>query len=176
MKTIVIYNSKTGFTKTYAHWIAEALQCEAVPYSKRNGLQLADYDEVLYGGALCAGMIRGAGWFKKAVCPLKDIQKIVFAVGLTPAGAPEAAGYLKQNFNPAAYPDVHTFYLPGGLCYEKTGFFARKLLAMLRSSLQKKPEKTPAEVHMLSALSASCDLTSAEYIRPILSYLRRKTQ
>ena len=30
MKTIVIYNSKTGFTKRYAEWISEALSCECV--------------------------------------------------------------------------------------------------------------------------------------------------
>lgn len=171
MKAVVIYNSKTGFTEAYARWLAEALQCEAVPFNKRGALRLTDYDAVLYGGGLCAGMIRGAGWFKKAIGPLQHTKKVVFAVGLTPADAPEAAGYLRQNFDPAAYPDVRTFYLPGGLCYEKTGFFARNLLGMLRGSLQKKPDKTPAEEAMLSALSASCDLTSPTYIRPILSYI-----
>ena len=28
MKSIVIYNSQTGFTKKYAEWISEAAACE----------------------------------------------------------------------------------------------------------------------------------------------------
>ena len=30
MKIIVIYKSKTGFTKRYAEWIAEELKCDIV--------------------------------------------------------------------------------------------------------------------------------------------------
>ena len=36
MSTIVVYQSETGFTKKYAEWIAEALDCEAVPFKKVN--------------------------------------------------------------------------------------------------------------------------------------------
>ena len=32
MKSIVIYNSQTGFTKKYAEWISEATGCEAVEF------------------------------------------------------------------------------------------------------------------------------------------------
>lgn len=172
MKAIVIYNSKTGFTETYAKWLAKALQCKAVPYAARGKIKPADYDAIIYGGGLFAGVIRGAGWFKKAVCPLQSTKKAVFAVGLTPAGTPEAAAYLEQNVPSAQFPDVHTFYMPGGLCYGKSGFFSRKILAILRKSLQNKTDKTAAEDRMLQALSADCDYTDRRYIEPLLDYLR----
>ena len=34
MKTIVVYNSQTGFTERYAKWIAEAAQAVCLPLSE----------------------------------------------------------------------------------------------------------------------------------------------
>lgn len=34
MKTIVIYNSKTGFTKRYAQWIADAARADCIELSQ----------------------------------------------------------------------------------------------------------------------------------------------
>ena len=50
MKTIVIYNSQTGFTKRYAQWIAEAAgaDCLALPDAKKK--DLTAYEAIIYGG------------------------------------------------------------------------------------------------------------------------------
>ena len=43
MKALVIYSSKTGFTKQYAQWIAEKLAGECITFkdaSKKKGLLL----------------------------------------------------------------------------------------------------------------------------------------
>ena len=42
MKSIVVYTSKTGFTKKYAQWIAEDLGCEAKGLNEISGENLAD--------------------------------------------------------------------------------------------------------------------------------------
>ncbi len=41
MKTIVIYNSQTGFTKRYAEWIAEAAgaDCLELSAAKKKGIR-----------------------------------------------------------------------------------------------------------------------------------------
>ena len=49
MKSIVIYNSQTGFTKKYADWITEAAGCEAVPLKKVRKVKLAEYDAIVFG-------------------------------------------------------------------------------------------------------------------------------
>ena len=59
MKIIVVYKSGTGFTKKYANWIAEALNCEAVQLKKVNLNELTNYDVVVYGGWIMAGMVSG---------------------------------------------------------------------------------------------------------------------
>ena len=49
MKSIVIYNSKTGFTKKYAEWISEAAGCECVELKKAGKVKLAEYDSSVFG-------------------------------------------------------------------------------------------------------------------------------
>ena len=80
-KSIVIYTSKRGSTRQYAEWIAEDLGCEALSLSDAKGMDLHDYDCIIYGG-----WIRGSGIvdFDKFAKLLDDelMQKlIVYGVG-----------------------------------------------------------------------------------------------
>lgn len=42
MKSIVIYNSQTGFTKQYAEWISQEAGCECVSLKKASKIKLSD--------------------------------------------------------------------------------------------------------------------------------------
>lgn len=63
-KTGVIYCSKTGFTRKYAEWLAEALGCEAVPYHQAAKTNWADCDTVIFASWFHAGRIQKLDWFK----------------------------------------------------------------------------------------------------------------
>ena len=81
MKTIVIYRSKTGFTRKYAQWITEALSADIFDISKVNDNMLSDYDTIIYGGSLYAAGITGVKYIKQNLAKLKDKKVIVFATG-----------------------------------------------------------------------------------------------
>ena len=57
MKTIIIYKSRTGFTKRYAQWIAEELTCEIADYSDISKVDLDNFDLIIYGSRVHAGKI-----------------------------------------------------------------------------------------------------------------------
>ena len=59
MRTVVIYKSKTGFTKKYAKWISEELSSDIFDISKVTANMLTAYDTVIYGGGLYAMGISG---------------------------------------------------------------------------------------------------------------------
>lgn len=67
MKTAVIYNSKTGFTKRYAEWIAEAAGGECMELSVAKKKDLTPYEAIVFGGWACAGSISKIGWFKSNI-------------------------------------------------------------------------------------------------------------
>ena len=52
-KTVVIYNSQTGFTARYARWIAEAAGADCLPLSEAKGRDLSGCDAIIFGGWAC---------------------------------------------------------------------------------------------------------------------------
>ena len=118
MKTIVIYNSQTGFTKRYAEWIAEAAGADCLALAEAKKKNLAAYDAIVFGGWACAGGISKLGWFKSNIDKWGDQKLIVFCVGASPIESPEIEPALKKNFRETEFKRVNVFYCPGGWRYE----------------------------------------------------------
>ena len=99
MKTIVIYNSQTGFTKRYAEWIAEKSGADCYELSEAKKKSLDSYDAIIYGGWACAGGISKLSWFKRNINKWEGKKLIAFCVGGSPLENPEIEPALKKNFS-----------------------------------------------------------------------------
>ncbi len=84
MKTIVIYNSQTGFTKRYAQWIAEATGADCLELSAAKRKSIDTYEAIVFGGWACAGSISKLSWFKGNIDKWADKKLIAFCVGASP--------------------------------------------------------------------------------------------
>lgn len=168
MKAVILYVSQTGFTKKYAEWLAEELNCNAVSYEKRNEVRLDEYDTVLFGSWCCAGGIKKLAWFKKLLPQLNAKKIVVFAVGAMPMDSPQVDNLWKQNFSDKEKAQFSTYYLQGGLCYEKMGFASKMMMKMFASMMAKKKDKTPEEQETAKVLGTSCDHSKREYINAIV--------
>lgn len=172
MKTIVIYNSQTGFTKRYAKWIAEAEGADCLALSEAKKANLAAYEAIVFGGWACAGGISKLGWFKSNIDKWRDKRLIVFCVGASPIESPEIEPALKKNFREPEFKRVNAFYCPGGLCYEKMSTPSKLMMKMFVKTLRAKKDKTETEQEMVKMLSASYDISDRKYIEPILECLK----
>lgn len=161
MKKIVIYQSKTGFTAKYASWIAERLGCEAKEYKRVNSKELADYDMVIYGGCIMAGMV--IGYNKIKALNLNNV--IVFAVGVTVPSEEVARKIAEQN----QIPRDHFFYYEGGYAPQKLSFMKKIMINMIKKSIEKKENKTADELHMLETFKGA-DNTDKEAIEDLVKY------
>ena len=56
---LVVYKSVTGFTKQYAEWIAEKLNCSAVELKKVSAETMSEYKTIIFGGRFHAGFVDG---------------------------------------------------------------------------------------------------------------------
>ena len=101
MKTIVVYSSQTGFTEKYAKWIAEALNCEAIPVKQAKKLDISQFDTVIYGGWCMAGSVNGLKWILNKIPNLVADNKkfVVYAVGGSPMENPELEQGMKNISN-----------------------------------------------------------------------------
>ncbi len=171
---LIVYYSKTGFTKKYAEWLREGLSkdmsCDLVSYKKRKKISFGEYDIVVFGGGFHAGQINGLKWFKaqlnKMSGQLKQGRIAVFATGAMPAEMPDVEKTLRQNFTEQEWTQIKTFYLPGGLCYEKMGVGDKLMMSIFRAMLK----EAKVDSQMQQIVSHSFDITSKEAIIPIMEW------
>ena len=169
-KTIVLYRSKTGFSKRYAEWIAEDLECKSRPIKGMKLDDLKDYKLVIYGAGIYAGMISGVGKIKRWMEKSPQKTWIVFATGATPHEEGYEDMVLKTNFRKGESKPAHFFYFLSGLNYEKMGIFNRILMKLFSGVAAKKNGRTQ------SVNQTSVDLANREYITELLSYVRLKAR
>lgn len=172
MKTLVIYRSKTGFSKAYAAWIAKVLDADLFEYRAVHPEQFVAYDTIIYGGGLYAVGINGIDLIKDNLKSLKDKQVIVFATGATPARQ-ETTDYIRNaNFTPEQQEMIHFFYLRGGFNYHQLALADKVLMNLLKMRLNRKKELTPDERGMLAAFDQPIDFTKEQNLAPLLLSLR----
>lgn len=161
MKRIVVYESGTGFTEKYAKWIAEELGCQVKSRKQVKAKELEEYDQVIYGGWVMAGMI--SGYKKMKAMNLKNL--VVFAVGMTIPSEEVVAKLAEQN----QIPTGKVFYFEGGFAPENLGFIKRKIIGMIQKSIEDKQEKTEEDIYMLETC-AGADRTKREAIADLVAY------
>lgn len=173
MKTIVVYESQTGFTKRYAHWIAESAGAECLSLAEAKRKSMAPYDAIVFGGWACAGSIRKLSWLKGHMDQWADKKLIAFCVGGSPKDNPEIVPALQQNFTEAQRKRVSVFYCPGGFHYEKMSLPSKLMMKLFIKALKAKKNPTEAEQEMGKMISTSYDLSDPKYIEPILESLNQ---
>lgn len=171
MKTIVIYTSQTGFTERYARWIAEAAGADCLTLSAAKKKDLNAYEAILFGSWACAGGISKLGWFKSNMAKWTGKKLIVFCVGASPMDSPEVEPALSRNFTESERKQIHVFYCPGGLCYEKMPGPSRLMMKLFIRTLKAKKDKTETDRETIKMLSQSYDISDRKYMEPILRIL-----
>lgn len=174
MKTIVIYNSQTGFTKRYAEWIAEKSGADCFELSVAKKKSMDEYDAIIFGGWACAGSISKIGWFKGNINKWEGKKLIVFCVGGSPLDNPDIEPALAKMFTEEEHKKVSVFYCPGGFNYDKMSATSKLMMKMFIKTLKAKKDKTEEEEYMIKMISSSYDISDIKYIEPILECLNKR--
>lgn len=164
MKRIVLYESGTGFTAQYAAWIAEELKCESVALKNVKTVNVADYDQVIFGGWMCAGKVMGYDKFVK----LNAKNVVLFAVGMAPSVRSVAEKIIKEN----GFDAERFFYFEGGYRPEKVNFIMRTMMKMLKKSIEKKAEKTEEDLYIIKTFNGA-DNAKKEAVVPLVEYCNK---
>lgn len=173
MKAVVIYKSKTGFTKKYAEWITEDLSADIFDVSKININMLNEYDTVIYGGSLYAVGINGVKLITQSIDKLKDKKIVVFATGASPSREEVINEVRDKNFTKEQQKYIKFFYLRGGFNYSKLNLFDQILMTLLKWKIKskKQEELTTDEIGMLAVYDKPVNFTRKENIAEIINYV-----
>lgn len=171
---LIVYKSKTGFTKKYVDWITESIECQAVPIEQISQVDINDYDMIIYGAGIRAGQIQGLKEFREIAENLIDNKKkIVFATGGAPYREEIVARIRKDNFSDNELNDVEFFYFQSGINYEKMGLFDKSILKMYSGILKLKKNKSEMEDGTSQTISESYDYSSSDHIKPLIDSLNQ---
>ena len=171
MKTIVAYKSKSGYTKTYAEWIAQELHCDIKENAELS--DLAGYDTIIYGGGMYAGGFNGAKLITKNLDKLNGRKIALFAVGSNPGREHEMQPFWDKVLTAEQQKTIGHFYLRGGFDFSKLTSGDKILMNMLKARLQKLRERTEDEQDLLDAYDTPVDFRKKENIIPLIEYIRQ---
>ena len=171
VKQIIIYKSRTGFTKQYAQWLAQSLKCDCIPQEDAGGVRLSDYDVIIFGSSFSAGNIEEIKWYKETVLPFDKIN-VVFVTGALPQNSPEAVRAVEQNFSRQERQKIRTFYLQSGLNYEAMNLGDKLLMKVFRGMLKGRKPHTEEERSFLELMQKSFDHSEPENLEPMLNYIQ----
>ncbi len=171
-RVLIIYKSVTGFTKQYAQWIAEELDCEWKDVKSVSAQTLSGYDVIIFGGRFHAGFVDGLKQAKELIQESGVRQWIVFATGATPNTLTDSIEEAwKNNFTSDELVQIPHFYMQSGLRYEKMPMGDKLMMKVFAAMMKRKKEKNEYEKAMAQALGSSYDFSSKEYIQPLVSFM-----
>lgn len=174
---LVTYKSVTGFTEQYAKWIAEELDCTVMELKDVSAKTMSEYDTVIFGGRFHAGFVDGLKKAKKIFTESTAAELIVFATGATPHTATEMIEEAwKNNLTSDELQKLPHFYMQGGLRYDKMPFGDKLMMKVFAAMVRRKKDKNKYEKAMEKALGNSYDLSSREYVTPLVSYVVKGEQ
>lgn len=178
MKTLIIYKSKTGFTKKYAQWLSESLSADIVEFSNVTKESYVNYELIIFGGGLYVLGINGLKKILKDFTYYKNKRLIVFATGATPNREETTNEIRNVNFTPGQQQDIKFFYLRGGFDFSKLGIIDKLLMILLKIKLKMKKEskRSPDEKGMLAAYEQVSDFSKQKYIEEVVDYIKTITK
>lgn len=174
MNAIVIYKSKYGATKTYAQWIAEELNCEAVDFKSIKINNILKYDTVILGGGLYAEMIAGATLITKNIDKLSGRKLIIYTTGLTPLDCREYYDKLvfEKNFKDVDMTNIKVFNFLGKMIINELSLPHKMAIKALKKLMSDKENPTEMEKLLIELCDADGDFTDREAIKDLVTYAK----
>lgn len=172
MKTVVVYKSKSGYTKTYAEWIAKELGADLKENNKLKIEEVSAYDTVIYGGGMYAGGINGLKFIKYNYEQLKEKNIAVWATGANPGRPEEMQAVWEKRFSPEQLEHIKTFYLRGGFDISLCSKGDKILMNLLKSHLKKKENPTEDDKGIISMCEVPVDFRDKKNIEELCNWVR----
>lgn len=174
MKTIVVYKTKYGSSKTYAEWIADELCCEIADAKDMTVQKLTEYDNIIYGGGLYAEIISGVSLITKNLDILENKKIAIYTTGITPLDCKEYYDILvvEKNFKNGVPKQIRLFNFTGKMKMDELSIVHRTALKSLKKIMSAKKEPTEMEKLLIELCDADGDFCDRSQIAQLVEYIK----
>lgn len=171
---IVLYKSAYGFTKKYAKWIAEDLNCDCIEVSRFNFNK--NHKTIIFGGGLYAGKINGIKDLIKLYDKIKNKNIIVFTVGVADVNdlknVENIVSSAKKQIPKEMFSKIKLFHLRGGMDYSKMSFIHKAMMWFMKTILSKRPEnaRSDSDQSVIDSYGGKFDFSDKKTIDDLVKY------
>lgn len=169
-KVLVVYESKTGYTETYASWISEELGADMIARNKCKKEVLAQADLIIYGGSMNGGLISGLEKFRKLVKKVNTCPIIFFAVGIRKPT--QRTLELVRNNNFRSDEQVSLFYMQGGMDSTKLRPGDKTMVVVYCAMINRQAAKHPEDEDLVKLMKNDGDYSDRQQIQPLIGAVR----
>lgn len=177
-KTIVVYQSKYGYTECYAKWIAEELNCEVVSRKDVTIEKLIPHDTIIFGSGIYGGKIAGIELLTRNFDQLKSKNLVLFTCGMCnpvdPAIFESIWTGLVKTVPQEILSRMHVFHYQGGMDFERLNFGYKLVIGTMAKVLRmKNPAKIgPMERELINSTRGKVDYCDRTKISQLVDFVK----
>lgn len=162
LKGIVLYRTTYGSTQEYAGWIANKTGYKMESMQEFDTAEIENYDVIILGSNIIAGMLRGAKWIKKNWALLSSKKVFLYTVGGLDEKGPERMKTLSTSLSNEIIEAITIFHFRGRVNSAE--------LKPLHRAVVKMVSRSPKEKNQASSFG-NFDYVNKDYILPLLARL-----
>lgn len=171
-KIFVFYDSHTGFTERYAHWIGEEVGASVIPLKQYRPSMEKDCDIILCGGGIFGSELSGIRKYRRIQKRNPEKEFIFFATGLRPPSDQTTKALIRYNFEDISFPDFYYFH--GGLKLDALHRAKKAMLMAFRMMMRRQEVLSEEDKELLRNIAVSSDYCEKIQILPLLNRLNKE--
>jgi menaquinone-dependent protoporphyrinogen IX oxidase len=171
MKTLVLYTSNTGNTKTYAEDIAKQVNADVSPLKHFPAKKMLAYDTIVFGGWIQGGTIQGLDKFLSDYSLIEKKNVIVFSVGMSVPSADGRALLIEQNLLDMYH--VRYYQFRGSFDWKKLRFPQNFMMANSLRMIMADPNATEDQKSLQSLKENPIVVYDREKVDKVVSVLNQ---
>lgn len=174
LKTLIIYNSISGFTEKYAYWIAEDLECDCYELADIPAGAVEKCNILIFGGSLHAVGIAGFKALQRRFPDLDSKTVYIFATGASPGREHIPGEIIEKNFSPKQKDSWNFYYFRGGFDFNKLDPINKFIMSLMRLKIRltREERRSPDEKGMWAAFKKPVDFTDRKRIATLIEDVR----
>lgn len=170
---LVLYQSKTGYTRRYAEWIGEELNCDVQKMKQVKNEQMKMYDTIILGGYVHAGAIVGVNFIMKHWKEIKDKNIFMFTVGLREGNVHKVEQLWKRQFTTEQLDRMKMFYLRGGFDYKTLGLWDTILIKLFKFILSSQREPIAETQEIMEMFDCPVNFAKKENLETLIKAVKK---